>query len=59
MRGGRSSAELNRRLRAFMRPRGHRLLTDPEQAEYRRMLAEWAAAEEQERLCRGDVVEVA
>lgn len=59
MRGGRSKAELNGRLRAFMGPRSHRLLTEPEQSEYRQMLADWAAAEGRERLCRNDVVEVA
>jgi hypothetical protein len=59
MRGGRSAAELNACLRDFMGRRAHRLLTGAEQAEYQRMLADWAAAEQRERLCRRDVVEVA
>jgi hypothetical protein len=59
MGGGRSAAELNRCLRDFMARRAYRLLTGPEQDVYRRLLADWTAAEERERLWRGDVVEVA
>lgn len=54
-----SAADINRLLRAFLRPRNHRPLTETETAEYRQLLAAWAAADHRERLSRQDVIEVA
>lgn len=57
--GGGSSEHLNGLLRAFMRARRGRPLTAAESLVYQELLREWNAATRLERLCRGDVIEVA